>query len=94
MISVGRVILSTAYQESHENILPANEDDDGAADRWVFVGRGCFRRVMLDEAQKAKTVLSLITRQILSLETELRTLLSATPMDNKASDLYGLLRLL
>lgn len=61
--------------------------------RWEFVDRGIFHRMMLDEAQKAKAIRSLITKLILSLEILLKTLLSATPMMNKTSDLYGLLRI-
>ena len=45
---------------------PDNEDAD--QERWVFVGQGCSSRVVLDEAQKAKTVRSLITMQIMSSE--------------------------
>ena len=35
--------------------------------RWEFVGRGIFHRMVLDEAQKAEAVRSLITKLILSL---------------------------
>ncbi|KAG7006055.1 hypothetical protein G7Y79_00016g040400 [Physcia stellaris] len=47
--------------EEHEADDEDNHDSEDPENEWIFVGRGCFSRVVLDEAQKAKTVRSLIT---------------------------------
>ena len=101
--SKAQLIIFTGYQRPFGAPFTDDEDtneaeyadgEDADADRWVFAGRGCFGRVVLDETQKAKAVRSLITQQILSLKTLLRILLSATFIINKASDLYDLLWIL
>ena len=61
-ISSAHLISESDDEDTNDAEDPDNEDAD--KDGWIFVGRGCFSRVVLDEAQKAKTVRSLITKQI------------------------------
>ena len=88
-------------EKEHEN--DDDEDTNDAKDsdnekanknRWMFVNRDCFARMILDETQKTKTIRFLIIKQILSLNVALRLLLNAILMINKTSNLYDLLRIL
>ena len=88
-------------EEKHESDDDENTNDVKDFDnkkanknRWMFVSRDCFARMIFDETQKTKTIWFLIIKQILSLNVVLRLLLNAILMINKVSNFYDLLRIL
>lgn len=64
---VARKLMKEARRRNRNDDEEQETDDENTHDsedpdnEWIFVGRGCFSRVVLDEAQKAKNVRSLIT---------------------------------
>ena len=59
--------------------------------RRSHISARCFSRLILDEAHKAKSPLTLQAHGVALVEADTLVCLTATPMINTAGDLYGLL---